>query len=129
MIPWKVPSSLFCGLWKARVQYFLVPGLVELTLVTIINKSVRLSCYSVVMHKVILRRTLNIGNFESISAEAVGEHEDFEKARVIASKYVLETLKQELIRIFNIRIQNTHSNPWDQVNMELDGVNTELIKH
>ena len=78
------------------------------------------------MHKITLRRTLNIGNYETISAEAMGEHEDTQKARLIASKIVLETLQQELIRIFNIRIANTHSSPWDQVLMELDGINAEL---
>jgi hypothetical protein len=81
------------------------------------------------MTKIVVRRTFNIGNFETIAAEAIGEHEDPEKARLIAVKQVLETIKQECIRIFNIRIQNTHSNPWVQVNMELDGVNSELITH
>jgi hypothetical protein len=80
------------------------------------------------MHKIVMRRTFNIGNFETVGAEAIGEHEDAEKARLIATKQVLEAIKQECIRIFNIRIQNTHSNPWEQVNMELDGVNAELIK-
>ena len=49
-----------------------------------------------------------------------------QKARLIASKAILEVIQQELIRILNIRIANTHSSPWDQVTMELNGINSEL---
>ena len=51
-----------------------------------------------------------------------------QKARLIASKAILEAIQQELIRILNIRgcIAKTHSSPWDQVTMELAGINSEL---
>ena len=81
------------------------------------------------MHRITLRRTFNIGNYESISAEATGEHEDQNQARLLASKLVLEAVQQELIRILNIRASNVHSNPWDQVLMELNGVNSEFNSH
>jgi len=83
------------------------------------------------MHKLPVRRTFNIGNYESLSYEYVGEHEDLQKARLIASKVILEVAQQEMIRIFGVRASLMNSSPiekfvWNQVVMELNGVNTEL---
>ena len=78
------------------------------------------------MQKIILRRTFNIGNFETLHIEAIGEDNDINRARLKASKAVLELAQQELIRILNIRVQNVNNSPWDQITMELNGVNSEL---
>ena len=78
------------------------------------------------MHKVILRRAFNLGNFETLHIEAIGEDDDFSKARLKAAKAVLELAQQEFVRIFNIRVQNLNNSPWDQVSMELNGVISEL---
>jgi hypothetical protein len=80
------------------------------------------------MQRITLRRTFAIGNFETLSFEAVGEDDDLNKARLKAAKMILELAQQEYIRIFNIRIQNINNSPWDQVAMELIGVNSELSR-
>ena len=78
------------------------------------------------MERISIRRTFNIGNFESLSVEATAEADNIEHARLLASKQVLELAQQELVRIFNIRHHNINSSPWDQVLMELAGVKKEL---
>ena len=78
------------------------------------------------MEKVTLRRTINIGNYEGISFEAVGEHENINIARIIATKKIIYMAQQEMIRIFNVRVQNVTGNPWDQMAYELQGLNFEL---
>jgi hypothetical protein len=78
------------------------------------------------MHKVILRRAFNLGNFETLHIEATGEDNDLNQARLKAAKAVLELAQQEFVRIFNIRVQNINNNPWDQVALELNGINAEL---
>jgi len=55
------------------------------------------------MEKVVYRRTLNIGDYETLNFETIGEHEDGNIARLIAAKKFLELAKLELIRIYNIR--------------------------
>lgn len=78
------------------------------------------------MERITVRRTFAIGNFESITIEAVAEHADANYARILASKKVLELAQQEMIRIFNVRPQNVNNNPWDQVHLELHGLQAEL---
>lgn len=78
------------------------------------------------MTKITLRRTFNIGDFETLSIEAVGEHQNPSVARLVASKQVLELAQQEMVRIFNLRAHNTKNSPWEQVNLELAGVSSEL---
>jgi len=78
------------------------------------------------MENVTIRRTFAIGNFESLCVEATAEGKTIEEARLLASKKVLELSKQEFIRIFSIRGQNINGNPWEQVVMELQGVEAEL---
>ena len=78
------------------------------------------------MERVTVRRCLSIGNYETVTIESAAEAETAEKARVLASKKVLELLKQELICTFGIGGQNLLSNPWDLVTMELSGIDQEL---
>ena len=79
------------------------------------------------MTKVTIRRTFNIGDFETISIEASGEHENPTIARLLASKQILEFAQQEMVRIFNLRTRNTKNSPWEQVISELSGVSAELF--
>ena len=78
------------------------------------------------MERVTVRRTFAIGNYETISFEAVAEHVDANYARLLATKKVLEMAQKDMIRIFNVRIQNVNNNPWDQVVLELNGLEVEL---
>lgn len=78
------------------------------------------------METVIIRRTFWIGNYETFSIEASGQGTNINQARLLASKNVLELAQQEMIRIFGIRVQNTTSSPYDQVVLELTGINNEL---
>ena len=78
------------------------------------------------MQTITLRRTFNIGDYESLSVETTAQHEDISVARLIATKQILEQAQQEMVRIFNIRVNNTLNSPWEQVLMELKGVRTEL---
>jgi hypothetical protein len=78
------------------------------------------------MEKIVLRRTINIGNYETISFEASAEHEDLNIARILAVRKIIELAQQEMVRIFSIRVQNTTNSPWDQMVLELQGLNIEL---
>jgi hypothetical protein len=90
------------------------------------------------MHKVLIKRTFNIGNFESISIEWTGEHEDIQKARLLANKQIIEIVQQDLIRIINVRaaagvttplIYDIQNHLWQQLTLELTGINAELNSH
>ena len=76
------------------------------------------------MERVTYRRTLNINDFESLSMEVTVEHEDLNTARLLAAQKYLILTQQELIRIYGIK--STTFNPWDRVNLELNGITTEL---
>jgi len=87
------------------------------------------------MHKVTIKRTFNIGNFESLSLEWTGEHEDVNKARLLANRQILEIVQRDLIRIIHSReaagvttpiIYETQNHLWYQLSLELDGINQEL---
>ncbi len=77
------------------------------------------------MERVTCRRTLNIGDYETISFETVGEHEDINIARIIAARKFLELARLELIRIYNVKVASNGS-AWDRVNVELNGIDAEL---
>jgi len=77
------------------------------------------------MERILYRRTLNIGDFETIQFETIGEHEDFNTARLIAVRKFLELARLELIRIYNVKVSSNGS-AWDRVNVELQGVDAEL---
>lgn len=76
------------------------------------------------MQKLTYRRTLNIGDYETISFEVVEEHDDLNIARLNAVAKCLELMKQELIRIYNVKL--TTASAWDRVNFELSGIVSEL---
>lgn len=76
------------------------------------------------MTKITYRRTINIGDFESLSFETTSEHDDPNIARLIAAKSYLELCKSELVRIYNIKVNCMTT--WDRVLQELDGVEAEL---
>jgi len=83
------------------------------------------------MHKIALRRTFNIGNYESLSVEATGEHDDAKQARLIASRLILEAAQLEMIRIFHVRSttncsQSVEQLIWNHILLELNGVLAEL---
>ena len=77
------------------------------------------------MEKVIYRRTLNIGDFESLSFETTAEHEDLNTARLLAAQKFLDLCRTELIRIYNIKVAS-NGNAYDRVEAELNGIQTEL---
>ena len=79
------------------------------------------------MEKINYRRTLRIGDFETISFETFGEHEDLNTARLIAVTKFLELSKLELIRIYNIKVAS-NGNAYDRVEDELEGVYAELTQ-
>lgn len=84
-------------------------------------------CYiNSVMHRITIRRTLSIGDYESLSIEATGEHADINRARLLASQQILNLAQAEMARIFNVRLQNVRNSPWDQVLIELNQVNAEI---
>jgi hypothetical protein len=84
------------------------------------------------MDNIVIRRTFNLGNFESLSIErplvleGIGEAEDLNRARLLATKQILEAAQKEMIRIFNLRVQNITGNPYTQVELELAGIKAEL---
>jgi len=87
------------------------------------------------MHKLPIRRTFNIGNYESLSVEWTGEHEDIQQARLLANRQILEIVQQDLIRIVNTRAAAGVTTPllfdiqnhlWQQLSLELEGINREL---
>ena len=67
-----------------------------------------------------------MGNYESISVEASGEHDNINVARLIATRKALEIAYIEMARIFNVRVQNINSSPFDQVQYELAVIKSEL---
>jgi hypothetical protein len=77
------------------------------------------------MEKVVYRRTLNIGDYETLNFETIGEHEDLNTARLIAVQKFLELTQQELIRIYNVKV-TTNGSAWDRINNELSGIQQEL---
>ena len=78
------------------------------------------------MEKVVLRRTIYLGNYETLNFEAGAEHEDINMARILAMRKIIFMAQQEMVRIFNVRVQNVSNNPWDQMALELQGLNIEL---
>jgi len=77
------------------------------------------------MERVTYRRTLNIGDYETLNFETVGEHENIDVARLIAVKKFLELSRTELIRIYNVKV-TSNGNAWDRVGLELAGIDAEL---
>lgn len=73
-----------------------------------------------------IRRTFNLGNYESLTIEGIGDNPDPNIARLLATQQILWAAQQEMIRIFNIRTLNVHSSPWEQVQLELSGITAEL---
>ena len=81
--------------------------------------------------QIILRRAFNIGNFETLHVEAIGEDNDLNIARLKAAQLLLQLAQQELVRIFNVRTQNVNNDSrepliWNQISLELNGINIEL---
>ncbi|KKK53504.1 hypothetical protein LCGC14_3094130 [marine sediment metagenome] len=81
--------------------------------------------YWEIMERVVYRRTLNIGDYETLNFETIGEHENLNTARLIAVQRFLELAQQELIRIYNVKA-STNGSAWDRVNQELSGIQNEL---
>ena len=77
------------------------------------------------MEKITYRRTLNIGDFETLVIEVTSEHQDLNIAIKLAAQKFLFLAKNELIRIINMRAQ-TDGSAWSRINLELDTINLEL---
>ena len=76
------------------------------------------------MERFVYRRTLNLGDYETLNFETIGEHEDLNTARLIAVQKFLELAKLELIRIYNVKVASNGS-AWDRILMELNGIQAE----
>ena len=78
-----------------------------------------------------IRRTLNINNFESLSLEGTGEHNDPNVALLFASRNFLIKALTELTRIYNVRSSLGTSSEydkvtWAQLTYELDIIQQDL---
>jgi len=78
------------------------------------------------MDKVTIRRVFNLGNYETITVEAVGEDEGLEAARLKAVYLVLWMAGLEMNRINEMKKLNTTNDPVYQVQLEIQRVCQEI---
>ncbi len=80
----------------------------------------------------IVRRTLNINNFESLTIEVMSYGDD-DVSRIKTSIAILEKARGEMLRIFHVRKEFDTSSEYDvitimQVDRELACLNQELLE-
>jgi len=72
---------------------------------------------------VTIRRTFNIGGYETLAIEVSASGYTLEEANLQATNKVLQLAKIQLERVYENRIKNINNNPYDQIILELQSLN------